>query len=160
LGFGDVYDYVAGKQDWLAAGLPVEGTLAGLPRAGTVARKDVPTCLPDEQLGKVKERVRLAGWKVCVVVNHENVVLGLFRAKELEKDDELRVEQAMRPGPSTFRPHVPIQEMAEYMSRHELDSSPITTSDGKLVGILFREDAERVAHEFHEAMHHHELREG
>lgn len=155
-----MYDYVAGKQDWLAAGLPVEGTLAGLPRAGDVARQDVPTCLLDERLGDVKERVRLAGWKVCVVVNNERIVMGLFRSKELENDDELLVEQAMRPGPSTFRPHVPIQEMAEYMTRHDLESSPITTSDGKLVGILFREDAERVAHELHEATHHHELREG
>ena len=155
-----MYDYVAGKQDWLAAGLPAEGTLAGSPRAGDVARGDAPTCHLDERLGDVKERVRRDGWKVCVAVNSENVVLGLFRAKELDKDDELRVEQAMRPGPSTFRPHVPIQEMAEYMGRHGLESSPITTSDGKLVGILFREDAERVAHELHDATHHHELRDG
>jgi CBS domain-containing protein len=147
-----VYDYVAGKQDWLAAGLPVEGTLSAFPRAGDVARKDVPTCRLDERLGEVKERTRRAGWNVCVVVNDQNVVFGLFRAKELEKDDDLLVEEAMRPGPSTFRPHVLVQEMAEYMSRHDLESSPITTSDGRLVGILLREDAERLAHEMHE--HH------
>lgn len=155
-----MYDYVAGKQDWLAAGLPVEGTLSAYPRAGDVARKDVPTCRLDERLGDVKERVREAGWKVCVVVNEERVVFGLFRSKELEKDDELRVEQAMRPGPSTFRPHVLANEMAEYMNRHDLESSPITTSDGRLVGILLREDAERAANEKHEAMHEHEATEG
>jgi Mg/Co/Ni transporter MgtE len=154
-----VYDYVAGKQDWLAAGLPVEGTLAAFPRAGDVARKDVPTCRLDERLGDVKERVKRAGWDACVAVNEQNVVFGLFRSKELEKDDELLVEQAMRPGPSTFRPHVLVQEMAEYMSRHELASSPITRSDGTLVGLLLREDAERIARETHEAMHEHDAAE-
>jgi predicted transcriptional regulator len=53
----------------------------------------------------------------------------------------------MRPGPSTFRPNVPIQEMAEYMIDHDLVSSPITTSDGRLVGLLLRDDATRVAAE-------------
>ena len=44
MGFKEVYDYVTGKLDWLAAGLPSDGPLARLPRAGDVARKDVPTC--------------------------------------------------------------------------------------------------------------------
>jgi CBS domain-containing protein len=47
----------------------------------------------------------------------------------------------MRPGPSTFRPHVPIEEMAAYMVEHELESSPVTTSDGRLVGLLRQTDA-------------------
>src|SRR6266851_66135 len=34
LGFGEVYDYVAGKLDWMAAGLRTEGTNAAHPRAG------------------------------------------------------------------------------------------------------------------------------
>jgi predicted transcriptional regulator len=53
----------------------------------------------------------------------------------------------MRPGPSTFRPYVPIAEMAKYMADHDLESSPITTSDGRLVGLLRRCDAARVAGE-------------
>ena len=35
MGFREVYDYEAGKSDWLAAGLPSEGALARLPRAVT-----------------------------------------------------------------------------------------------------------------------------
>jgi predicted transcriptional regulator len=77
------------------------------------------------------------------------VVLGLLRAKELEADEGLRIEQAMRPGPSTFRPHVPIAEMAGFMVDHDLESSPITTSDGRLVGLLRRQDATTVAEELH-----------
>ncbi|MGH2689826.1 MAG: hypothetical protein ACRDKW_13630, partial [Actinomycetota bacterium] len=62
LGFGDVYDYAAGKLDWLAAGLPSEGMNASRPRAGDVARDDVPTCRLDERLGDVRERTRARGW--------------------------------------------------------------------------------------------------
>jgi Mg/Co/Ni transporter MgtE len=62
----------------------------------------------------------------------------------------------MRPGPSTFRPHVPIEEMAHFMVHHDLPSSPVTTSDGRLVGLLRREDAARVAveHPGIEHVHH------
>lgn len=147
LGFGDVYDYVAGKLDWMAAGLPTEGTNPSRPRAGDASRKDVPTARLDERLGDVRERVRALGWETVVVTNAERVVLGLLRSKELDKDPDLRIEQAMRPGPSTFRPYVAIKEMAEYMTEHRLVNSPITTLDGRLVGLLFREDAIRVAGE-------------
>jgi len=149
-----VYDYEDGKLDWLAAGLPSEGTNAERPRAGDVARKDVPTCRLDERLGDVRDRVREAGWDACVVLNEERVVFGLLRSKELETDPDRRIEEAMRPGPSTFRPFVSIEEMAAFMIEHDLDSSPITTSDGRLVGLLRRQDAAKAALELHEREHH------
>ena len=43
---------------WLAAGLPTEGRNANQPRAGDVARRDVPTCRLEESIGQVQERVR------------------------------------------------------------------------------------------------------
>jgi Mg/Co/Ni transporter MgtE len=136
---------VDGELDWLAAGLPTEGRNADQPRAGDVARRDVPTCRLEEPIGQVRERVRAAGWDACVVVNHERVVLGLLRAEELRRGQDEPIEQVMRPGPSTFRPHVPIEELAHHMIHHDLPNSPITTSDGRLVGLLRREDAARVA---------------
>ena len=137
-----------GKLDWLAAGLPTEGTNAERPRAADVARADVPTCRLDERVERVRERVRAAGWDACVVVNDERVVLGLLRQEELERP-EGRIEQVMRPGPSTFRPHVPIEELAHFMVAHDLPTSPITSSDGRLIGVLRREDAVHVAHQQH-----------
>ncbi|HSS61060.1 MAG TPA: CBS domain-containing protein [Candidatus Limnocylindrales bacterium] len=98
-----------------------------------------------ERLGDVRERVRAAGGDAVVVVDDNQMVLGLLRTTELEKDPSLSMEDAMRPGPSTFRPHVPIKEMADYMTKHELESAPITTSDGVLVGLLYRTDALREA---------------
>ena len=146
MGFTRVYDYVAGKLDWLAAGLPTEGTNAMRPRAADLARKDVPTGRPDEHLEDVRARVGAAGWDACVVVNEARVVLGLLRAAQLQGDPAARLEAVMRPGPSTFRPFVSIEEMARFMIEHTLESSPITTSDGRLVGLLRRDDAVRAAH--------------
>jgi len=135
-----VYDYENGKVDWLAAGLPTEGTNASRPRAGDVSRKEVPTCGINESLRDVADRVRGQGWDAAVVVNEERVVLGLLRSKELSKEPDQRVEAAMRPGPSTFRPFVAIDEMARFMTEHNLENAPITTSDGRLVGLLLRGD--------------------
>jgi hypothetical protein len=88
-----VYDYVAGKLDWMAAGLPTEGTNAAHPRAGDVSRKDVPTARLEDRLGDVRERVSASGWDAVVVTNNERVVLGLLRSKELAKDPELSIER-------------------------------------------------------------------
>src|SRR3989442_4113852 len=86
LGFGGVYEYTVGKLDWLAAGLPTEGTNANRPRAGGLARKDVPTCALEERLSVVRDRVSRQGWEAAVVINEERVVFGLLRAKGLAWD--------------------------------------------------------------------------
>jgi CBS domain-containing protein len=129
--------------------LPTEGTDAERPAARDVARRDVPTCRLDEPIGEVRERVRDAGWDACVVVNEERIVFGLLRDRELNQGTDEPVERFMRPGPSTFRPNVSIEEMAGYMTEHDLASSPITSSDGRLIGLLRKDDAVRVAHELH-----------
>ena len=145
LGFDKVYHYKAGKLDWLAAGLPTEGTNSDCPRAGDASRKDMVLCGLKERLGDVRDRAQAAGWNVVVVIDDQRVVLGLLRSKQLEMDPNLTAEQAMRPGPSTFRPYVSTKEMADFMVGHDLESAPITTSDGKLVGVLFKSEAVRLA---------------
>jgi hypothetical protein len=145
LGFDGVYEYKAGKLDWLAAGLPTEGENSRCPRAGEASRKDAAVCGLKDRLGDVRDRARQSGLEVAVVVDAERIVLGLLRSKQLDMDPNLAVEQAMRPGPSTFRPYVSMKEMADHMVEHSLDSAPITTSDGKLVGVLLKSDAIRLA---------------
>ncbi|TMC82139.1 MAG: CBS domain-containing protein [Chloroflexi bacterium] len=144
LGFRQVHEYKAGKLDWMAAGLPTEGTNSLHPRAGDASRKDVPVCSLTERLGDVRDRVKAAGSDAALVVDGERVVLGLLRSKELAKDGDQLIEQVMRSGPSTFRPYVSLHEMAHFMEEHDLESSPVTTSDGKLVGLLYRADAVRL----------------
>jgi hypothetical protein len=145
LGFEGVHEYKAGKLDWLAAGLPTEGENSRCPRAGEASRKDAVVCGLKDRLGDVRDRATQSGLDVAVVVDADRIVLGLLRSKELGVDPNLAVEQAMRPGPSTFRPYVSMKEMADHMVEHSLESSPITTSDGKLVGVLLKSDAIRMA---------------
>lgn len=141
----------------MAAGLPTVGSNATRPRAGDVARRDVPTCALDEHIGDVRKRVSAGEWDACVVVNDEQVVLGLLRAEELAKGEDESIEQVMRPGPSTLRPYVSIEEVAQHMISHDLSSTVVTTSDGRLVGLLRIDEVTSAAHEQHA---HHGTDEG
>ena len=107
---------------------------------GEVARRDVPTCRLHEPIKEVRDRVRAAGWNACVVTGEDGIVFGLLREKELETGEDEPVEQVMRPGPSTYRPNVPVEELVEIMVHKDVPSSPITTNDGRLVGLLLRDD--------------------
>jgi Mg/Co/Ni transporter MgtE len=104
-------------------------------------------CHLDESLRDVRERVRAAGWNACVVVNEKRIVIGLLRVDQLAQEGEVTAGSAMRPGPSTFRPHVAIEEMAKVMAARDLPNVPVTTSAGQLIGLLVREDVERAVHE-------------
>jgi Mg/Co/Ni transporter MgtE len=128
--------------------MPFEGSNAGNPTAGSVARRDAATCAPDDTVAEARRRAEKAGG-VCVVVNAERVVFGLLREAELKSPDEKKASDVMRPGPSTFRPNVSIIKMATSMVSHDLVNCPITTSDGRLVGVLWRDDAVHAVHELH-----------
>ena len=138
MGFADVHDYVAGKSDWLAAGFERAGTLAAVPTAVDAAEREVPTCRLDEPLEVVRERVRAAGWSVCVVVDERGVVLGLLGREALEGGERGPAEAAMTEGPTTVRPNRPLDELRERMERHDLHHLLVTSSNGRLVGIVRR----------------------
>ena len=145
LGFARVYDYTPGKAAWFASGLQKEGRLASVPVIGDAAKRDVPTCAPAEKIGVVRQRMHKAGWDRCVVVNNERVVLGLLREKELASDARATAEEVMRNGPATFRPDEPVGKMAKRMRDRGARTVLVTTSDGRLVGLVYREDIEHLA---------------
>jgi CBS domain-containing protein len=132
---------VAGKQDWLAFGLPIEGKLADFRTIGKAAKREIPTCGLTERLGDVQERVRRSGEHACVVLNEEGIVLGLVRKRLWDQDAQALVEQVMESGPATFRPHVTVNEMADYMrEKKHIRGALVTMSDGRCVGMVRRED--------------------
>ncbi len=143
LGFTKVSDYVAGKADWLASGLPVEGKLADYPRAGTVARTDIPTCRLTDRLGDLRDRTLDADQNVCIVVNDDRIVLGRLRRDALRGDPGATVESVMESGPTTTRTDEPLDAITERLQGARVGSIVVTTSDGRLVGVLYRKDAER-----------------
>ena len=142
LGFTQVYDYVTGMADWTANGLPTEGEIAGVLRAGDAVRRDVPTCRLTERLGDVAERVKAAGQNVCIVTSEDGVVLGRLRGDALNADHDASVESVMEAGPTTIRPDVALEEFTEHMRARNVGSIVVTTSTGRLLGILYRKDTE------------------
>jgi CBS domain-containing protein len=142
LGFSEVYRYTPGKADWLANGLPTEGTRAEIPRVGGRARRDIPTCDLKERVGNIRERVRASGWDVCIVVNEQKIVLGRLREDDLNADAATPVEQVMEEGPTTYRLDRPAEETAKYLAERNIANVLITTSDGELIGLFSRNDAE------------------
>lgn len=58
LGF-DAYDYALSKVDWMAHGLPMEGTAASRPIALAFAREDVATCKLDDRAEQIKRAIEL-----------------------------------------------------------------------------------------------------
>lgn len=140
LGFGRVYRYKAGKEDWLANGWPAEGSDASLPQAKDFAHKDVPTCRPQDKIEEVRRSMQAAGGNTCVVVDHQRVVLGLIHGQAQAGDPQATAESLMECGPKTYRMDASIDKMAEFMQRHSIDRVLVTDTDGRLVGIVLQKD--------------------
>lgn len=134
IGFGDVYDYVGSKMDWIGAGLPFEGSDARKPRLGTLADTSVPRCSLHETVGNVADRI--GAWDICIVVSEANVVLGLVDADALGHDRDRAVADVMQEGPSTYRPHVTAEELVPKLEEHPRPWVLVTNLDGTLVGVV------------------------
>ncbi len=140
LEFPQVYRYSAGKADWMAAGLPWEGKRKQKPLAADLVRNDVPTCHRQESIEAVWERTKQAGWQLCVVVNDENIVLGLLDEATLKSERQKTAEEVMDAGAKTYRPHVSAESVIKYMRNQDQAHVLVTKSDGSLLGTLLQED--------------------
>jgi Mg/Co/Ni transporter MgtE len=140
LGFATVYDYPAGKKSWGSYELPREGTNLPERAAGDVAHRDVPTCTLDESLAEVRARARAGAWDTCIVINEQRVVLGRLGRRAVGSDSDETVEEAMSPGPSTVRPSIGTDALLERMHARKLTSYVVTTPDGRLVGLIRRDE--------------------
>ena len=122
--------------------MPRGGTLLQTPSAGEVAQPDVPTCRLDERLQDVRVRVQATEWDTAIVVTENGVVLGRLGRDALRREDDVSVEDAMTEGPSTVRPSIGVDALLERMARRNNRMALITTPDGRLVGVVRKEDAE------------------
>src|SRR3989442_15510191 len=86
LGFREIYDYAAGKADWFAAGLPMEGEVAHQVFIGQLARRDAPSCRLGDRVGEVRERVEASGWDQAGVLDAKRVLLGWLGQDALRAD--------------------------------------------------------------------------
>lgn len=146
LGHQDVLDYMPGKVDWMARGLPVEGTKADEPRVADLARQDIVTCEPADTVQDARDRVARSPYGFALVLDANRVVLGRIRKAALAGSAHARVEDLMEPGPSTTRPHTAPAVLLERLRRADLWTAVLTDPDGRLTGVVRRSDLDSHAH--------------
>jgi CBS domain-containing protein len=143
LGFDQVYDYIAGKADWLAHGLAIGGADSGRPTVGRLARTDVVTCSLSDLAGDVRAQVEGSPYGFALVVSSGGVLLGRLRRAALEGDPRRTADEAMEPGPSTVRPDTAPDKLAERLRSLDLRTALVTDPEGVLIGVVRREDLEQ-----------------
>jgi CBS domain-containing protein len=142
LGFREVYDYFPGKVDWLARGLPSEGEDVSKGRVGQVVRGDVVTCRLSDRAREVGELISASPYGFALVTSDGGVVLGRLRRSAIGADGERSAAELLEPGPSTVRPHAPLGALVERLRKRDLRTAVVTSPDGKLIGVLRRDEAE------------------
>jgi CBS domain-containing protein len=146
LGFEHAYDYVAGKADWLAHALPREGEKASVPYAGELVDRDPPTCRLHESVVAVRELLKDSRYGFCLVTNERRIVLRRVGRSAIDAaEPTTTAESVMEPGPSTVRPNIPAQELAERLADRDLETAVVTTPARYLLGVFHRADAQRDA---------------
>jgi CBS domain-containing protein len=137
-GFGPVYDYVAGKADWLAADLPFEGTAQ---LAGMFTRRDVATVGERTTAADALRLLEAQGFGPVLVLNPARVVMGAAYRHDLEAaSTDAETGAVMRFGVSTVRPSEDAAALAQRMRRAEVTRTVVTRSDGTLIGLFFAGD--------------------
>ena len=120
--------------------MPIEGEKAQEPRIGAFARRDVPTARLGDRVGDIARRAEDSGYDIAVVVTPGGVVLGILDPKTLVVSSTARVEEVMRPGPATYRPDVPVQELLEKLAPKHVRRALVATPEGRLQGVFFTDD--------------------
>jgi len=137
-GFGPVYDYAAGKSDWIAADLPFEGTAR---LAGLFTRRGVVTVAESTPAVEARRLLDAQEFGPVVVLNQAGVVMGAAHLDALASaPGEAETGTVMRSGVSTVRPSEDAAALAHRMGQAEVTRVVVTRPDGTLIGLFFGAD--------------------
>jgi CBS domain-containing protein len=136
LGFPAVYDYTAGKVDWLAAGERTEGRGPAAPRVHSVLDATVPVCRLGAGAGDAASAARAAGWTMCVVTNDAGIVAGRLRVDKVAEGDQRLADEAMEAGPTTIRANDDLASTLARMAERHVAVLLVTTPEGELLGAV------------------------
>lgn len=132
-----------GRAAWAASALPLEGALASLPTASDAARREVFTCLVSDPIEGMTDFMDPQGQDDCIALNEHGIVMGRTRRRVVEASSVgATVEEIMEIGPTTVRPDEPLAALVGRMRRRGVQSIVVATLDGRLVGVLYRDEAE------------------
>jgi hypothetical protein len=143
LDFAQVFRYTAGKADWAAYGLATEGKSVTPNRAGILARRGVPICSLSDRADAIRQRLGKNGKRLCAVLNEHRVLLGQISAERVESESDSTAEEIMISAPTTLRPNAKLEKLSEFFGAHNAETVWVTTNDGELLGLLYREDVQR-----------------
>jgi CBS domain-containing protein len=139
-GFSPVYEYAAGKADWLAADLPFEGTAE---LAGMFTRRGVAAVGERTPVAEALRLLDVQGFGPVVVLNQADVVTGAAYGHNLQSAAaDAEVGTVLRFGVSTVRPSEDAAALAHRMGHAEVTRVVVTRSDGTLVGLFFARDVD------------------
>jgi CBS-domain-containing membrane protein len=137
-GFGPVYDYAAGKTDWLAADLPFQGTAE---LAGMFTRRGVATAGERTLAPEALRLLDAQGFGPVLVLNPAGVVMGAAYRDDLEHvSAEVEAGTVMRFGVSTVRPSEDAAALAHRMGHAGVTRVVVTRQDGTPIGLFFAAD--------------------
>ena len=78
------------------------------------------------------------------MVNDQDVVEGRIRPADLvDVDGETMVAEVMELGPTSIRPNIGLESIVKRMRKAGVASILVTAGSGELLGVLYREDAQR-----------------
>src|SRR5215472_5879331 len=127
-GFGPVYDYAAGKTDWLAYDLPFEGTAQ---LAGSFTRRGVAAVAEDTPAAGALRLLESRGFGPVLVLNQAGVVMGAaYRDRLASAAAGASAGSVMRFGVSTVRPSEDAAALAHRMGHAGVTRVVVTRSDG------------------------------
>ena len=134
LGFQEVYDYAAGKMDWLSADLPYQGTAVLISQ---IVRHDPVITRPGDQIPEIEPRVVADPAGVAIVVGPDDVILGFIGDQELKgASPEATAEDIMLAAVPTIRASEEVDDVRRRMDRAGITDVVVTMPDGRLVGIV------------------------
>ena len=91
----------------------------------------------------VRTRVERSPYGFALVVSEGRVVLGRLSAGALRNGSgDAVAETVMEPGPSTVRADIPAADLAKRLAERDLSFAIVTTPEGRLIGVVRREDLE------------------
>ena len=129
----------------MGCGGPAVGRcLAGLVTVGDAVHRDVFNCRLDDQPARVLGALQ-PGQDDCIVLNAQGIVMGRTRRRALQQaQPDAPMADVVELGPTTVRPDELLDRVAERMRRRGVSNLVVATYEGRLVGILHLDDAEKL----------------
>ncbi|HKO28128.1 MAG TPA: hypothetical protein VJU80_11765 [Solirubrobacteraceae bacterium] len=135
-----------GKVDWLAHNLPVVGERATPPTAGRLMRDDAVRCASGDRVADVLDAIKSSPYTFALVTDETGHLLGRVRGSLCsESDRERTAGEVMELDPSTVRAHRSAEAVAGRLAEKGFKWAIVTTPEGRLLGVAWREDLKRAA---------------